>query len=152
MLFYTDLIDHNALQQYENISVRYIKNIVDMFYRQRYKEFCLDIMITISHDDTPYGDNLYNVALFVEPLYMNQRIAYGDGQGGGYTAGIALITYGFNTKLRKKEKFEIYFEDDFSDLFSEVEDILIELKNDILENEKIEFDTFEYPERKIFCD
>ena len=125
MLIYTNLIDYKALQQYENAAAHYIKNIIDMFYRQRYKEFCLDIMITISHDNAPYSDNLYNVSLFIEPLYKNRRIAYGDGHGGGYTAGVVLITCGFNTRLRKKEKFEIYLEDDFSDLFSEIEGILM---------------------------
>lgn len=145
MWVYTDIIDYKMIMQYEKNVARYVKGVVDEFYRQKFKEFDLDVIITISHDSVPCGNTLYNITIFVEPLYKNERILCGGGETGGYTSFIDIINWGFNLKWGKKEKYEIYLEDNFSDLFSEIEDALMDLKTD-----GMEIDTDEYPERKIF--
>ena len=169
MRIYTDIIDKEMLMKYEKIAACYVRAVIDMVYRQKFKEFGLDVIITTSHDDVPCGNTLYNVTLFVEPLYKNERIFCRKGKTRGYTSFVDIINYrltekgkkgifktylennfpdwfcGSFDKQKKEGKFQVYLEDNFSDLFSGIEDALINLKTG-----GMEIDTDGYPERKIF--
>ena len=156
MLIYTDTIDYQKIADYEKFAASYVKDIIDIFFRKKFKEFDLDVIITISRNNTPFRNLLYHTTLFVEPLYKNQRILYkkqgilfGGFETRSYTSFIDIINYELTVKKKNKEKgkYQARFEDDFSELFTQIEVALGNLKTN-----SMEIDTDEYPERILFYD